>query len=344
MKSLLSEAWRLEPFVPPFAFSAFFSPEDTLLCVCAADSARNLVRPGRPTRIAELTSGSGLVGLYLLREAGSGKWETASDSTLLGLDVDPEAARIAEQNARSLGLGDRARFAVSDLWSSGTVDLLRTEGVQLLICNPPYVPEPPGQTMQIEAGAGPHGTAHLLRALELTRELQPEALALSWCSLSDPVGIVTAAAEAGYDLVDLFVVVIADGEYSGTVHDYLRSLDNCHINELPETLEILASDGAARFGYLLFAGAFAVSGERLAVSGDREAVSDDRLADSGKRKAAVVRHLCENFARDGLPGLGSELPRDAGVSVHRYVLDRWDELQLRVMLHGVPARPALSTP
>jgi hypothetical protein len=330
MKSLLSEAWRLQPFVPPFAFSAFFSPEDTLLCVCAADSARNLVHAGRPTRIAELTSGSGLVGFYLLGEAGSGKGETASNSTLLGLDIDPGAARIAEQNARSLGLTDHARFAVADMWSSDTVDLLRAEGVQLLVCNPPYVPEPPGQTMEVEAGAGPHGTAHLLRALELARELRPDALALSWCSLSDPVGIVTAAADAGYALVELFVAAIADGEYSGSVHDYLRSLDDCYINELPETLEMLASDGAARFGYLLFAGAFAAGREREAVS--------------GKRNARLVRHLCESFAREGISGLGPELTNDAAVTVHRYILDRWDELQLRVMLHGVPARPALSTP
>lgn len=334
MNSLLSEAWRLEPFVPPFAFSAFFSPEDTLLCVCAADSARDLICDSRDRwsgmRIAELTSGSGLVGLYLLGAAGRGRREAVFGSTLLGLDVDPEAARIAEQNARSLGLTDRARFAVSDLWAPDTLDLLRTEGTQLLICNPPYVPEPPGQTMQIEAGAGPHGTAHLLRALELTRELRPDALALSWCSLSDPVGIVNAAADAGYELVELFVTVIADGEYSGSVHDYLRSLDDCYINELPETLEMLASDGAARFGYLLFAGAFAVSGKREAVS--------------GKRTVGLVGRLCESFAREGVSELAGELPTDLEVRVHRYVLDRWDELQLRVMLHGVPVRPALSTP
>lgn len=349
MKSLLSEAWRLEPFVPPFAFSAFFSPEDTLLCVCAAESATDLVREPADTRIAELTSGSGLVGLYLLREvgggrgeagsrkrevgrgqreAGSGQREAALRSTLLGLDVDPEAARIAEQNARSLGLTDRARFAVSDLWAPGTLDLLRRERLHLLICNPPYVPEPPGKTMEIEAGAGPHGTAHLLRALELTGELRPDALALSWCSLSDPVGIVSAAAEAGYDLVDLFVAVIADGEYSGSVHDYLRNLDDCYINESPDTLATLASDGAARFGYLLFAGAFAVSdGEER--GGRREAVT-------------VVKRLCESFARDGISGLGGEVSGQAGFSVHRYVLNRWDELELRVMLHGVSARPALS--
>ena len=71
MNSLLDEAWRLNPFVPPFRFSAFFSPEDTLLCVCAAESARSQILRGdggseEILRIAELTSGSGLVGLRLL--------------------------------------------------------------------------------------------------------------------------------------------------------------------------------------------------------------------------------------------------------------------------------------
>ncbi|HET9637140.1 MAG TPA: hypothetical protein VFP26_14520, partial [Gemmatimonadaceae bacterium] len=121
---------------------------------------------------------------------------------------------------------------------------------------------------------------------------------------------------------------IADGEYSGSVHDYLRNLDDCYINESPDTLATLASDGAARFGYLLFAGAFAVSD------------GEDR---GGRREAVtVVKRLCESFARDGISGLGGEVSGQAGFSVHRYVLNRWDELELRVMLHGVSARPALS--
>src|SRR3954469_6659199 len=99
MNSLLDEAWRLEPFVPPFRFSAFFSPEDTLLCVCAADAARLQLAPadgqgaGR-LRIAELTSGSGLVGLRLLCDD--------SRATLLGLDIDEQAVEVSELNAGAL--------------------------------------------------------------------------------------------------------------------------------------------------------------------------------------------------------------------------------------------------
>jgi len=339
VKSLLSEAWRLEPFVPPFTFSAFFSPEDTLLCVCASAAAQSRLRDSEldrgsghqnSIRIAELTSGSGLVGLHLLTDD--------PNATLLGVDVDREAAKIAAQNARSFGVDNRARFVVSDLWSPETRELLRVERPQLLICNPPYVPEPPGKEMQLEAGAGPHGTAHLLRALELTRELQPDTLALSWCSLSDPVGIMAAAEAAGYDLIDLFVTAIADGEYSGSVHDYLRDLDDCYINEQPETLAAIASDGAARFAYLLIAGAFVKRDEGR---GMREGQPTTSHPSPIPRPPSRLQRLCEDFARDGISALvseeGGDLPR-----VHLYILNRWDELQLRVMLHGVPARPAVS--
>ncbi|HST08701.1 MAG TPA: methyltransferase [Gemmatimonadaceae bacterium] len=309
MPSLLDEAWRLEPFVHPFTFSAFFSPEDTLLCVLAADAARTLLPDASPA-IAELTSGSGLIGLYLiLRDRGA---------SLLGLDIDSEAARVAESNARLLGVSSRARFARSDLWAASTLELLKAAKPQLLVCNPPYVPEPPGTTMQIEAGAGPHGTAHLLRALELARALRPEALALSWCSLSDPAAVVTAAEAAGYQLAELYVSAIADGEYSGSVHWYLRNLKDCFINEQPETLEIIATDGSARFAYLLFAGAF-------------------RRSERPQSASSTVRGVCEDFARDGVRTLAG---REAPFPLHCSLLTRWDELRLRMLLHGEIPRAA----
>src|SRR3954471_14550375 len=301
--SLFNEGGRLEPFAHPFTFSAFFSPEDTLLCVLAADAARNLL-PSASPRIAELTSGSGLVGLYLIRQD--------SGASLLGLDIDAEAARVAESNARLLGVSGRARFAQSDLWSTSTLELLETARPQVLVCNPPYIPEPPGTTMQIEAGAGPHGTAHLLRALELVRSLQPDTVALSWCSLSDPAAVTTAAEAAGYQLCELYVSAIADGEYSGSVQSYLRDLDDCFINEQPETLKAIASDGSARFAYLLFAGAFG-------------------RGDTPQSASSTVRGICEDFARGGARVLAG---RAATFGLHCSLLTRWDELRLRIQLHG----------
>ena len=323
VNSLLDEAWRLRPFTPPFSFSAFFSPEDTLLCACAADAARTLLTDASagsandPTgyHIAELTSGSGLVGLYLLGRD--------CNATLLGLDIDRDAKRVAEQNALRLGLAPQARFEQSDLWSQSTIQLLEAQRPQMMVCNPPYVPERPGTTMQIEAGAGPNGTAHVLRALEIAERVQPDTLALSWCSLADPAGIVTAAETSGYQLHTLFVSAVADGEYSGSVHSYLRELDECFINEQSETLELIAPDESARFAYLLLAGVFVRDAGWDAGRGTRDA-------------AAAVRKLCADFARDGVRTLATA---SAPFALHCSVLNRWDELMLRVILHGEIERP-----
>ena len=317
LPSLLGEAGRLRPFLPPFRFTAFFSPEDTLLCAIAAESSLAHARspganrkPGAlPLSIVELTSGSGLIGLHLLR--------LERNSTLLGLDVDPAAARVAGENADLLGLTRRARFTRGDLWSRNVENLVVREKPQLLVCNPPYVPEPPGGNLPAEAGAGPDGIAHILRTLELTKASRPRALALSWCSLSDPERVVREAEDSGYDLNSLFVVLIADGEYSGSVAGYLRTLDHAFLNDSREALAEVAPDGSARFAYLLMAGEF--SRKRTAT----------RRRDS--RVSEQVGIICARFRRRGPASLMSI---NASIPVRVWLLDRWDELRLRAFLHG----------
>jgi hypothetical protein len=140
-------------------------------------------------------------------------------------------------------------------------------------------------------------------------------MALSWCSLSDPVGIVTAAAERGYALNSLFVVAIADGEYSGSVHSYLKTLPRACMNEEPATVGAVAPDRSARFSYLLMAGDFS------------------RSHGTGSRGIDAVAELCEEFSAIGLGALRGS---GAAIPVRSWVLDRWDELKLRVFLHGEP--------
>lgn len=321
LTSFLDEAGRLHSFVPPFRFTAFFSPEDTLLCACASEAAlvharsqRRMSAWSRNTmRIAELTTGSGLVGLHLLL--------VESGSRLTGLDVDPTATDIAARNARLLGLAKRARFECADLWSDSTQSTLSDAAPDLIICNPPYVPEPEQEKLKIEAGAGPDGTAHLMRTIELAAELRPKALALSWCSISDPAKVLRAAAAAGYSLNSLLIVAIADGEYSGSVHDYLRSLPHAYINEQPETVDAVAPDGSGRFAYLLMAGDFS-----------RRDQPDIESADA-------VENICRRFVHEGLTSLVN--PR-APVPVRTWILDRWDELRLRAFLHGASETTGVS--
>ena len=316
LASFLNEAGRLRTFVPPFRFASFFSPEDTLLCTIASEAALAHARSPRrasgwiqePMRIAELTTGSGLVGLHLLLlEHGS---------RLIGLDVDPAAVSIAARNARLVGVHGRAKFDCADLWSDATVASLTAYRPHLIICNPPYVPEPAAGKIELEAGAGPDGTAHLMRTIELTEKIRPRAMALSWCSLSDPGKIVSEAESIGYSLNSLFVVAIADGEYSGSVHKYLRGLPGAFICEEPDTVEAVAPDGSGRFAYLLLAGDFS----RVTRREDR----DEHSADA-------VERICGEFADHGISALRSPI---APVPVRTWLFDRWDELRLRAFLHG----------
>jgi len=316
LPSLLAEAGRLRAFTPPFRFTSFFSPEDTLLCVCASEAALSHARlPGsemqagrEPTRIAELTSGSGLVGLQLLR--------VERNSTLLGLDIDEQAADVASENAEVLGLSGRATFAQADLWSDDTAELLAGARPHLLVCNPPYVPEPSTGDLAREAGSGADGTAHLMKTLELAGRTRPRALALSWCSLSDPALVVDEAERTGYRLNSLFVAVIADGEYSGSVREYLRTLPHAYTNDQPSTMKAVAPDGSAVFAYLLMAGEFS-----------RGKPARGAVGMSKK----VVERMCADFSRRGINAL---LTPSAPFPVRASLLDRWDELRLRAFLHG----------
>lgn len=76
-------------------------------------------------RILDLGTGTGCLLLALLSEL--------PQATGLGIDLVPGAALTARRNAASLGLADRARFAVAS-WGeavSGSVDVI--------LANPPYI-------------------------------------------------------------------------------------------------------------------------------------------------------------------------------------------------------------
>lgn len=315
LPSLLSEAARLRAFKPPFRFTDFFSPEDTLLCVIASEAALARARspgasmqPGDPLRIVELTSGSGLIGIHLLR--------IERHSTLLGIDIDQASTQTAKANGEDLGVGRRARFTREDMKSRHAESIVSREKPHLLVCNPPYIPEPPGENLAVEAGAGPHGTAHIMRAVEIARASKPRSMSLSWCSLSDPEQVVFCAERAGYQLNSLFITAIADGEYSGKVEGYLRELDTTFLNSNTETLHAVAPDGSASFGFLLMAGEFSRTS-----SGPRPASNASKH----------VGTICSRFARRGIASLDSI---EAPFAVRTWLLDRWDEVRLRAFLHG----------
>ncbi|MFL5576659.1 MAG: hypothetical protein ACJ79S_11890 [Gemmatimonadaceae bacterium] len=312
LPSFAGEVTRLRRFVPPFRFASFFAPEDTLLCVVAAEAAlaRLTGAPGagggETRRIVELTAGSGLVGLRLL--------DLDPAATLLGVDADPGSPAVAGANAEHLALADRARFERASIWDAGLEGLLAATDADLLVCNPPCVPEPP--TALMAAGAGRDGTVHLRRALSLAAAARPRALALCWSSLADPVDVVIDAERAGYRLESLYAVAIADGEHSGAVHRYLRTVPTAFLSEAPDVVALVAPDGAARFAYLLLAGVFV----------DRGARAPDAAP------AWLVDRLVRGFVDQGADALVT--PPASPVAVTAWSLDRWDEVALRAYLHG----------
>jgi release factor glutamine methyltransferase len=82
---------------------------------------------GRRPLVVDIGTGSGCLACAIA--AGH------PEAYVLALDLSLGAARVAHQNARDLGLGDRVHVVVADLLA--TVALGRAD---LIVANPPYVP------------------------------------------------------------------------------------------------------------------------------------------------------------------------------------------------------------
>ena len=87
---------------------------------------------------ADLGCGSGLLMLLLLRRE--------SDLHMAGLEIQPEALRLAEENLRINGLLERAELVCGDLRE--TVKRLPNGGFDFVISNPPYFPPESGRTQR----------------------------------------------------------------------------------------------------------------------------------------------------------------------------------------------------
>src|SRR4051794_27913558 len=89
-----------------------------------------------PLSVLDLGTGTGCLLLALLSEL--------PNAAGTGVDESEEAVATATANARRLGLGQRARFTVGN-WGSGL-----TERFDLVISNPPYIPEGEIETLAPE--------------------------------------------------------------------------------------------------------------------------------------------------------------------------------------------------
>jgi release factor glutamine methyltransferase len=125
------EFWSLDFYLSPATLDPRPDSE-TLIDEALADIPDKQV----PLSVLDLGTGTGCLLLSLLSEL--------PNASGVGIDKSEEAVATATANARRLGLGQRARFAVGD-WGAGL-----TERFDLVISNPPYIPEGEIETLAPE--------------------------------------------------------------------------------------------------------------------------------------------------------------------------------------------------
>jgi len=92
---------------------------------CLIEAAIALRHKKDRLRILDLGTGSGCLLCSLLQEF--------PNATGIGADLSPEAVTLARENAKRLGLADRADFIVSD-WAEAV-----SSQFDIIISNPPYI-------------------------------------------------------------------------------------------------------------------------------------------------------------------------------------------------------------
>lgn len=132
-------------------------------------------RPSRDRswRILDLGTGTGAILLALLSEYGR--------AFGVAVDLSPDAAAVAQGNARRLGLADRACFLAGD-WATS----LGGGGFDIIVSNPPYIPDADIAGLQVEVAqfepwralaGGPDGLGpYRLLLPDLARLAAPGAL------------------------------------------------------------------------------------------------------------------------------------------------------------------------
>jgi len=108
-------------------------PETEILVERAITFLLDLEAP----RFCEIGIGSGCISVSVLCAIGN--------ASAVGVDISKAALNVAEENARRLGVGDRIKLAVSDVFSN-----VPNQEFDAVVSNPPYVPEPDLATLQPE--------------------------------------------------------------------------------------------------------------------------------------------------------------------------------------------------
>jgi len=157
---IIGEAWYLD--MPFYVNESVLIPRSPI-----AELIRNRfepwLRPGPVTRILDLCTGSGCIGI--------GCAQAFEEAEVDLVDISVEALEVAARNVSRHGLGERVHLIQSDMLSA-----LQGRCYDLIVCNPPYVDQADLDSMPAEyhhepelaLGSGDDG-------LDLTRTLLRQA-------------------------------------------------------------------------------------------------------------------------------------------------------------------------
>jgi tRNA1(Val) A37 N6-methylase TrmN6 len=151
------------------------------------------VHPGAGQRVLDLGAGAGAVGLCLATRV--------ADCSIVGIELQPALAQLAERNAAHNGLGERVSTIVHDLAQP-------LPGLGLfdqVVTNPPYLaaavadpsPDPSKALATVESSAGlarwlkiataalkPAGTLTLIHRSDRLEEIAAHLVRLGWGELT----------------------------------------------------------------------------------------------------------------------------------------------------------------
>ena len=120
----------------------------------------------------DIGTGTGVLGLLLLQKGAA---------SVIGTDIDPRAVACAQENAKFFKVEDRFTIEERALYPQGRADLV--------VCNPPWVPEPPKN--RVDRAVFDEGSQMLTAFLDgLPKHLKPNGRgALLLSNLAELLGL-----------------------------------------------------------------------------------------------------------------------------------------------------------
>jgi SAM-dependent methyltransferase len=245
---------------PALALTTLDDPQETTMY---AELVRLAVKSLSPETVLDVGCGTGMPTLAAAR---------AGAPRVVGIDIVQRNVELAREAVRRAALERRVSIHHAS-WEDVVRGALSLENVDLLVANPPYVPNGEGSAVD----GGPSGT----RMLDAIIQNVPQAtsgMALLFGSLSDPLAVLHRLAVQGFEVLDVRAQSVPFGRYTSR-RATLSSLLQLRRSGQAWFCDIETMVGHAPYAYLTM-GVIARRSARAATSSERVAARVKRtLAD-----------------------------------------------------------------